>query len=438
MKTFCMRIREWILVGGFFAVTLNAQDVTTTTDGNTVVLPFSGSSQVHQFDLSEIFTLDGLGDGTLVRFISNQGVFHIELLEEEAPITTENFLNYVNSGRYNNSIIHRSVSNNPNFPDNFDFVIQGGGFSLEAGDEAPQPIETDPPIVNEFNPENSNLRGTLSMAKLGGDPDSATSQFFVNLDDNSDILDDQNGGFTVFARVLGQGMTVIDEWADIAAWNASSAFGGAFEEIPLPDFDNTSALTLDNFIIFLDVRVIERIGTEDDPGLLEVELQSVSEDTLADFTLEESILTVTTNPGAIGEVDATFRVNETAFSESNFLEQTFTFQLGGLAPDREFENGWKVSRWFGLYYEADSGWIFHPKLDWLFLASSGSNGGSFLHTPIGWVWTRADVFPHMWRFGSEENPEGNWIYWDRTSEDPPYFFDFSLNSGEGGWTTYED
>ncbi len=436
MKFLFKSILNGLLVGAFSCAFLSAQEVTTTFETDTIVLPFSPVSATHEFDLTEVFTLNGLGDGTIVRFISNQGVFHIELLEEDAPITTDNFLTYLNSGRYTNSIIHRSVSQNPSFPNNFDFVIQGGGYSIEPGDSAPKVIKTDPPIVNEFNPENSNLRGTLSMAKIGGDPDSATSQWFVNLDDNSDILDDQNGGFTVFARVIGDGMTTIDAIADIAVWNATSAFGGAFEEIPLPDFDNTTALTLDNFIIFLDVSVIERIGTSEDPGLLQVDLQSISNN-LAEFSIEGSTLTVTTVPGAVGELTATFGVNETAFSESNFLEQTFTFQLGGITPDREFDNGWKLSKWFGLYYETDSGWIFHPKLDWLFLASSGSNGGSFLQTPIGWIWTRADVFPYLWRFESEESP-GNWIYWDRTTGAPPYFFDFSLNGGEGGWTTFED
>jgi len=69
-------------------------------------------------------------------------------------------------------------------------------------------------IMNEFSADRSNLRGTVAMAKLGGDPDSATSQFFFNLDDNSENLDNQNGGFTVFAEVV-EGLDVVDAISEV-------------------------------------------------------------------------------------------------------------------------------------------------------------------------------------------------------------------------------
>jgi len=129
------------------------------------------------------------------------GDIEIELFDEVAPGTVENFLNYVNDGDYENSFVHRSVPG---------FVIQGGGFNFEAGLQGTVP--TDPPIQNEFN--RSNVRGTVAMAKLGGDPDSATSQWFINLADNSASLDGgdgQGGGFfTVFGQVVGDGMEVAD------------------------------------------------------------------------------------------------------------------------------------------------------------------------------------------------------------------------------------
>ena len=116
--------------------------------------------------------------------------------ERATKKTAKNFLNYVNQGLYNGSIIHRAVP---------DFVIQGGGFSVAEG---VSPIESLGPLKNE--PGNSNVRGTVAMAKIGGDPNSATNQWFINLNDNSDNLDEQNGGFTVFGEVLGSGMEVAD------------------------------------------------------------------------------------------------------------------------------------------------------------------------------------------------------------------------------------
>ena len=121
----------------------------------------------------------------------------------EAPDTVANFLRYVARGDYDQSFFHRSIPG---------FIIQGGGFTWTPEDGY-QAVATDPPILNE--PGLSNLRGTAAMAKLPGDPDSATSQWFINLADNSAILDDQNGGFTVFARVVDEDMPVVDAIEDL-------------------------------------------------------------------------------------------------------------------------------------------------------------------------------------------------------------------------------
>jgi cyclophilin family peptidyl-prolyl cis-trans isomerase len=153
------------------------------------------------------------------------GDIEIELLEEDAPKTVANFLNYVESGRYDKTFIHRKVSG---------FVIQGGGFAFIDG--AAPPIETFPPVENEFKV--SNTRGTVAMAKIGGQPDSATSQWFINFKDNSASLDVDNGGYTVFARVIGDGMDVVEDINALTTWDARAVFGGAFGELPLIDFLN--------------------------------------------------------------------------------------------------------------------------------------------------------------------------------------------------------
>ena len=125
----------------------------------------------------------------MVRFHTDLGDIDVVLLQDIAPSNVANFLRYVKRGDYDNSFIHRSPPN---------FVVQGGGFKWVNNQAVA--IATDPPVINEFHV--SNRRGTLAMAKVAGDPNSATSQWFFNLGDNSSTLDSQNGGFTVFGRVL--------------------------------------------------------------------------------------------------------------------------------------------------------------------------------------------------------------------------------------------
>ena len=126
-------------------------------------------------------------NATIVEMQTDLGSITVHLYDQHTPVTVENFLNYVADGSYDGTVIHRSVDN---------FVLQGGGFKFDTDFEA---IETDDAITNE--PELSNVKGTIAMAKLGGNANSATSQWFFNLKDNSANLDLQNGGFTVFGEV---------------------------------------------------------------------------------------------------------------------------------------------------------------------------------------------------------------------------------------------
>ncbi len=135
---------------------------------------------------------------TRVKLETSMGDIIIELEEEATPVTAKNFLRYTEEGFYDGMIFHRVIPN---------FMIQGGGFTTDLKDKPTHPM-----IVNEF--KLSNVRGTIAMAKLGGNPNSATSQFFINLKDNSGNLDRQNGGFTVFAKVV-KGMDVVDSIAKV-------------------------------------------------------------------------------------------------------------------------------------------------------------------------------------------------------------------------------
>jgi peptidyl-prolyl cis-trans isomerase A (cyclophilin A) len=168
---------------------------------------------------------------TTVRVITSLGDFSIELFDDITPGTVANFLNYVSSGRFNGTEIHRSVPG---------FVIQGGWLTYNPTTNNLDQITVDDAIQNEFSV--SNTRGTVAMAKLGGDPNSATSQWFVNLADNSANLDEQNGGFTAFGRVIGDGMTVVD---NIAAQQRYTLAGLA--DFPLINY-NGGEVVENNFI----------------------------------------------------------------------------------------------------------------------------------------------------------------------------------------------
>jgi cyclophilin family peptidyl-prolyl cis-trans isomerase len=149
----------------------------------------------------------------VLKFQTSLGSFLVELHSEDAPITSKNFLEYVASGHFDGTVFHRVIPN---------FVIQGGGLTADMSQK-----KTRAPIKNEASNGLKNRRGSLSMARTN-DPDSATSQFFVNLKDNP-FLDPGRGnaGYAVFAHVM-QGMDVVDK---IAAVQTGSK--GFHEDVPL-------------------------------------------------------------------------------------------------------------------------------------------------------------------------------------------------------------
>jgi cyclophilin family peptidyl-prolyl cis-trans isomerase len=138
-------------------------------------------------------------------FKTNLGSFKIELDEKNAPITTKNFLDYVNSGFFNGTIFHRVING---------FMIQGGGFTPDMEQK-----DTKPPIANESNNGLKNDAYTVAMARTSV-PDSATSQFFINVA-NNDFLNypAQDGfGYCVFGKVT-EGMDTIDKIKNMATGN---------------------------------------------------------------------------------------------------------------------------------------------------------------------------------------------------------------------------
>ncbi len=129
------------------------------------------------------------------------GNIKIELFEKEAPITVANFLSYVKKGFYSKTVFHRVIPG---------FMIQGGGFTADL-----EMKKTDGPIKNEAANGLKNDRGTISMARTSN-PDSATSQFFINVV-NNDMLNrpmPDGHGYAVFGKVIG-GMDVVDKIAAV-------------------------------------------------------------------------------------------------------------------------------------------------------------------------------------------------------------------------------
>lgn len=157
----------------------------------------------------------------------------VELFDDR-PLTRNNFLQYVNGSHFNGTIMHRLARN---------FVIQGGGYfpfiltepapvnySLDPDAEVDldnNPQTPNPTVMNEYanSPTRSNVRGTIAMARIGGQPNSATSEWFVNLGNNTG-LDSVDGGFTVFGRVAGDGMALYDAFNSLPVKNLN------------PDYDN--------------------------------------------------------------------------------------------------------------------------------------------------------------------------------------------------------
>ncbi|MGH7244839.1 MAG: peptidylprolyl isomerase [Phycisphaerales bacterium] len=133
-----------------------------------------------------------------VKLTTSHGDIVLELDPKKAPISTENFVAYVKSGHYEGTIFHRVIDS---------FMIQGGGHTADLGKKT-----TNKPIKNEWQNGLKNTRGTVAMARLGGNADSATSQFFINTVDNAFLDRPQPDGaaYAVFGKVIS-GMEVVEK-----------------------------------------------------------------------------------------------------------------------------------------------------------------------------------------------------------------------------------
>ncbi len=177
-------------------------------------------SKIITFFLLGLFSLAAISDQSgqpkMIKMTTSLGDIEIELYPEEAPVTVKNFIEYVESGFFDGTIFHRVIPG---------FVVQGGGFTADMRQK-----QTNAPIQNEADNGLKNTIGALSMARTS-DPDSATSQFFINLVDNASLdfsaKTPQGWGYAVFARVTS-GMEVVDEMAKASTGNV-----GGHSNVPL-------------------------------------------------------------------------------------------------------------------------------------------------------------------------------------------------------------
>jgi len=217
--------------------------------------------------------------GTYVQFRTPKGDIEVELYSEYKPNTVRNFLKYVQSGAYRNMFFHRCLPG---------FVIQGGGFAISdptSHDSFAQywNVTSYGNVANEFNSGRiiSNVYGTIAMAKQANNPDSASNQWFFNLANNSANLDNQNGGFTVFGKVV-RGTNVLELFnkmelngggvVDLTQWYGSSA--ALFENLPVMYNGITPPTYAD--LLYVDITTLSVSVTTQADGTRDISWNTVS------------------------------------------------------------------------------------------------------------------------------------------------------------------
>jgi len=372
-----------------------------------------------------------------VRMTTSLGSFDVNLRNDAAPATVRNFLNYVVSGAYNQGMVHRSVPN---------FVIQGGGYQLiEDGEDFDIfVIPNTGTVPGEF--QLPNLRGTMAMALVGGDPNSGTTQWFINVGDNPGLDNPANGPFTVFGEILPPGMTLVDSINALTRVN----FSGAFNETPMVTFEQGRDVVFEDFVGIPSVTLLNP------PQIISITPANLIQATLQGDRLELSAL-----PGAAGTSAVTLGfmrggvwVQETLQVVSGLLNLgpfgfaqptgpnryrsvhygEFEFAEGGANQNRAFShslqaelqavNGaiqsphygqltpnpwgidhWVISQFFGLVHfgatgEQYAGWVSSERFGWMRFVDAG-NGTRYLwvHQLQTWFSVNPDGSFHSFDFG---------------------------------------
>jgi uncharacterized protein (TIGR03437 family) len=201
-----------------------------------------------------------------LRFQTTLGGIDVVLTPTTTPLTVANFMNYVSSGAYSSTIIHRSLPVSAAVPP---YIIQGGGYSLGPGN-LPTLIPQNAPVTNEYNVANCpggtcNVAGTIAMAQYGGNIDSATNQWYFNVADNSSTLDSQS--FVVFGNVANaSSLAVMTNINSLPTFFDDFGQDADFMNLPLQNYScpNTSSCPLvkpDNYIFVNSISPISPVDS---------------------------------------------------------------------------------------------------------------------------------------------------------------------------------
>jgi cyclophilin family peptidyl-prolyl cis-trans isomerase len=275
--------------------------------------------QAVSLNLATYFAIPGV-TGQTVLFDTTFGKFVVELRADAAPQHVANFLGYVERGDYTNSFFHRSAVLDASGAIG---IVQGGGYAVTPQGVAEIPAQA--PVPLEYNLPNE--RGTLAAARTP-DVNSATSQWYVNVRDNSTILGPENGGgYTVFGRVLGTGMTVVDAIAALPRVNASGGDpASAFKEVPVRNY-TAGDVQPSNLVIVNSITPISVYPSGSTAGVLTFSAQSSAPGVVTPG-INGSVLTLT--PGNTGTASVT--VTATDLNGSS-ISTTFDVLVSTVMPE---------------------------------------------------------------------------------------------------------
>ncbi len=302
------------------ALSLRAQSSVPTLIQGIPAQTFAPGGAAVTIDLRQHFTVPGVAGTQFAQFETVLGRFNVELRNDVAPRHVANFLAYVQANAYTNTFIHRAAVLEATGGVS---IVQGGGYFYRLPFETPA-ITKSPGIALEYNL--ANARGTLAAARTN-DVNSASSEWYFNTRDNSTILNQTNGGgYSVFGRVMGTGMTVVDAMAAVPRFNVNaSSATPAFTDIPLRNITGSTF----NETNLVSISAIRPVTLYPSGGGTSIVTFTVETSAPAVAAASVSGTTLTLTPGSAGSGSVTVRATDT---NGNVALSTFAVSVSASAP----------------------------------------------------------------------------------------------------------